>query len=410
MNSGLKIIFPLYLVTLIGLFLYSFTQIDLSLTFSRIDFLRHIVSGFQYIGYFNRPLSTFFYVFLLVILFNFYLGFLVMAHTKQISKKTVWKLIFITTIILTLSYNAFSYDIFNYIFDAKIITHYHLNPYIHKALDFPGDPMLSFMRWTHRVYPYGPIWLGLTVPLSFLGFGFFLPTFFLFKLLMAGSFLGSTYYIGKIFQKIAPEKEIFGLVFFGLQPLVVIESLVSGHLDIVMYFFALWAFYLLLQKRYIWSFVLLGISIGIKFVTAFLLPVFLFILVWNIRKKKFSWDLVFLSAIVLMAITVVVATNRTTFQSWYLIAPIIFATFLSWRYYLFIPSIIISFFAMFTYVPYLYLGNWNPPVPQVLSTLYVGSYVLSFIIVIVFFFSRDKFKVQSFGSTQDKNSKLKIMS
>ncbi len=390
----IKLFSSLYIIALVGLFLYSFTQIDLSLTFSRIDFLRHIVSVFQYIGYFNRPLSTFFYVFLLVILFNFYLGFLVLAHTKQISKRTVWKLIFITTIILTFSYNAFSYDIFNYIFDAKIITHYHLNPYIHKALDFPGDPMLSFMRWTHRVYPYGPIWLGLTVPLSFLGFGLFLPTFFLFKLLMAGSFLGTMYYIGRIFQKIAPEKEIFGLIFFGLQPLVVIESLVSGHLDIVMYFFGLWAFYFLLQKKYWWSFLLLSISIGIKFVTVFLLPIFLFVLLAHLRKKKISWDFLFIFAIVLMVITVVVATYRTNFQPWYLVAPLVFATFLSWRYYIFIPSIIISFFAMFTYVPYLYLGNWNPPVPQVLSSLYIGSYILSFIIVIVYFFSRNQSKVQ----------------
>jgi hypothetical protein len=177
----LKLLACLYVLTLLGLFLYSFTQIDLSLTFSRIDILRNIVSSFQWVGYFNRPLSTFIYIFLLVSLFNFYLGFIVMAYTKQISKKFVWKLIFITTAILTLSYNAFSYDLFNYIFDAKIITHYQQNPYLHKALDFPGDPMLSFMRWTHRMYPYGPIWLGLTVPLSFIGFGFFLTTFFIFK-------------------------------------------------------------------------------------------------------------------------------------------------------------------------------------------------------------------------------------
>ncbi len=410
---SIKIFSIFYIVTLIGLFLYSFTQIDLSLTFSRIDGLRSLVSGFQYVGYFNRPLSTFIYVFLLVLLFNFYLGFLVMAYTKQISKKIVWKLIVTTTVILTFSYNAFSYDIFNYIFDAKIITHYQQNPYVHKALDYAGDPMLSFMRWTHRVYPYGPVWLGLTVPLSFAGFGFFLPTFFLFKSLMAASFLGSVYFVGKILKKLTPDKEIFGLVFFGLSPFVVIESLVSGHMDIVMYFFALFAFYLLLQKKYVWSVVLLAISIGIKFVTVFLVPVFLVVMIMSLRAdakqshissektwgllRRFTprndgmwWNYIFISAIVLLIGSVIALSFRTTFQPWYLIAPFVFGVFLSFRYFIFIPSLIISFFAMLTYVPYLYNGNWDPPIPQMLSNMYILSYIFAGVTVLMYYLFRRK--------------------
>lgn len=386
----IKLLSSLFIITVASLFLYSFTQIDLSLTISRNAFLQEILKSFQWIGYFNRPLSTFFYVFLVILLINFYLGFLIMAYTKQLTKKFVWKLIIITTVILTFSYNAFSYDLFNYIFDAKIITYYQENPYVHKALDYVGDPMLSFMRWTHRVYPYGPVWLGLTVPLSFAGFGFFLPTFFMFKALMAASFLGCVYYIGKIFQKIAPEKEVFGLVFFGLQPLVLIESLVSAHLDIVMYFFALWAFYLLLQKRYVWSVVLLAISIGIKFVTAFLVPVFLLILFLQLTKKKFSWEGMLQLALSLMILTVVFASLRTNFQPWYLIAPLVFASFLSYRYYIFIPSLIISLFALFTYIPYLFAGNWDPPIPALLNNMYLVSYVLAAFAIVMYMFFRKK--------------------
>jgi len=77
--------------------------------------------------------------------------------------------------------------IFNYILTQKIITHYQQNPYIHKALDFPGDPMLSFMHWTQRVYPYGPVWLGLTAAIIISWFGFFLHIF-MFKALMSASF------------------------------------------------------------------------------------------------------------------------------------------------------------------------------------------------------------------------------
>src|SRR5690349_5090584 len=102
-----KVLAIIYVCILILVFLYSFTQIDLSLTFSRIEPLRHLVSVFQYIGYFNRSLSTFIYILLLVLLFNLYLRFLIMAYTKQIEKKMVWKLIIFSAVLLAFSYNAF---------------------------------------------------------------------------------------------------------------------------------------------------------------------------------------------------------------------------------------------------------------------------------------------------------------
>lgn len=374
-----------YLLTVSGLFFYSFTQIDLSLTFSRITFLRNIVASFQYIGYFNRPLSTYIYISILVLLYGFYLYLLKISIKKKLDKNTVWKLIIVTGGILLFSYNAFSYDLFNYIFDAKIFTHYHLNPYVHKALDFPGDPLLSFMRWTHRVYPYGPVWLVLTIPLSYMGFGFFLPTFFLFKLLAVVCYLGSVYFIGKIFKKIQPERQTFGIIFFGLNPLVLIECLVSGHLDIVMIFFALWATNYLINKKYAWALLLLLLSIGVKFSTVLLTPIFLVVIFWQLKRKPVIWDRIFIASVALMSLTVVFASLYSgNFQPWYLVLPFSYAVFVCNKYYIFIPYIVTSFFALLTYTPYLYLGNWNPPVPQMLSNIYWGGILISIIFVIFY--------------------------
>lgn len=386
MNIKLKTFIGLYIVIIISLFLYSFTQIDLSLTFSRIPALRSLVTSFQSVGYFNRPLSTYIYVSLLVLLYGFYFYFIKLAMKKKLSKQFVWKLLLITGSILVFSYNAFSYDIFNYIFDAKIFTFYHQNPYLHKALDFPSDPMLSFMRWTHRTYPYGPVWLGLAIPISYLGFNFFLPTFFLFKLLIAASFLGSLYFIGKIFRKILPEKEVLGLVFFGLNPLILIESLISGHLDMVMIVFALFATYKILNKKYFFAFLLLFTSIGIKFATVLLLPIFIFIVIYQKKKKAINWSWVFMIFTILMSVAVCLSSIYSgNFQPWYLILPLSFAVFVADRYYVFIPSVIISFFALLNYIPYLYLGNWNPPVPQILSWLQLSSIAVSILVLIIYF-------------------------
>jgi|GEM_PF-276962 len=402
-----KVIFIFYLLIIVAVFLYSFTQIDLSLTFSRILFLRNLVKSFQYIGYFNRPLSTYLYASILGALFLFYGIFLFLAKKNRLEPKFFWQLLFITTILLTFSYNAFSYDIFNYMFDARIITHYHQNPYFHKALDYPGDPMLSFMHWTQRMYPYGPFWLILTVPLSFLGLQFFLPTFFLFKVLASASFLGSVYYIGKISRKIplSPSSHlrphpdpllkgegkypgVFHQIFFAFNPLVLIESVVSAHLDIVMIFFCLWAFYLLLEKRYVVSWFWFLFSVGIKFATGFLAPVFLFITAVQLKKRRVAWQPVLLAAVICLILTVVVASVRTTFQAWYWLLPLSFAAFLSERYFIVFPSFIITLFAMFTYIPFLYTGNWNPPIPLILSWIYIISYILAGAGTVSLFFSK----------------------
>lgn len=366
-----------YFIAIIGLFLYSFTQIDLGLTLSQVSVWQTAEKIFKNIGYFQRPLSGSIFTVIALLLFVFYLLILNAVHKKEISKRTVWFLIITTTVILTFSYNAFSYDLFNYMFDAKIVTYYSQNPYVHKALDFPGDPMLSFMHWTHRIYPYGPTWLGLTIPLSYVGMQFFLPTFFLFKILISMTFLGTVFFIGKILQKISPTNEYLGVAFFALNPFVIMESLVSGHNDITMMFFAMWALYLLMINKYVRSIIVLILSIGVKFATLLLIPVFIMIFFLKRYGKNINWEKITLLIIGLMVGAVIAATLRTTFQPWYLLYVLPFAALLPNKYYVVIPSVVISFFATFQYLPFLYLGNWDNPVPSVLFWMMTGSVILS---------------------------------
>ena len=384
----LKLLFVGYILTLIGLFFYSFTQIDLSLAISRNVALQKIVASFQYIGYFQRPLSTYLFIALLVLLFGFYITFLVLAKKKLLAQKSVWRIILFAAILLTFSYNAFSYDIFNYIFDARIFTHYQQNPYLHKALDFQGDHMLSFMRWTHRDYPYGPAWLGLTIPLSYIGLQYFLPTFVLFKLFISASYIGCVYFIGKILQKIAPQQKLSGIVFYALNPLVIIESLVSSHIDSVMMFFALLGFYLLIQQKYIRSYILFFISIGIKFATGLIFPVFIAVHIMQKKKKNIQWERIWGICSLLLIVGVIAQASRGNFQPWYLLDVLAFTVFISQRYYVLIPSIIISFSALLNYVPFLYTGNWNPPIPQIIANINYVSYGISILAVIIYFYSK----------------------
>lgn len=353
-----KILFATYVVAGIGLFLYSYTQIDLGLVITRIPSLYTIEKQFQYIGYFNRPLSAFLFIFLAIIFIALYSLLLLFVRQKKIRGYTVWSIIGIVTVILTFSYNAFSYDLFNYIFDARIVTHYHQNPYLHKALDFPSDPMLGFMHWTDRTYPYGPLWLAVTVPISFIGTNIFIITFFLFKIFISICFLSASYFLYQMLQKISEEKALENLVLFALNPLILFECLVSAHNDIVMMAFSLAALFYLSQKKYWLSLLLLFASIGIKFATFALLPVLL-VAFWHQRNKQsINNEIIYQLCFAFMLFPLLIVTNRTIFQPWYLLYVMPFLPFVTQRFVRFI-FIFISVAAIFLYTPFLATGDWH---------------------------------------------------
>src|SRR3989344_4172177 len=199
-KTDVQAIFLVYVILLVGLFFYSFTQVDLNLTLTRITFWFAVQDFFQHIGYFQRMLSTGLYVALLSGMFILYGLVLRRAYSGSMGISGVWGLIGLTAGILLFSYPAFSYDLFNYLFDARIFTLHGENPYMHRALDYPDDPWINFMRWTHRTYPYGPAWLWLTIPLSYLGFQKFLITLYLFKILMGGAYIVIVYFIYKLLR------------------------------------------------------------------------------------------------------------------------------------------------------------------------------------------------------------------
>jgi hypothetical protein len=339
------------------------------LTLSKFSIYQTIEKSLQQIGFFQRPVSTLIFIVIVILLLIFYFVFLYLAKKGQLKPKALVVLTIITAAILVFSYNAFSYDLFNYIFDARILSFYHLNPYLYSASDFAKDPMLNFMRWTHRTYPYGPSWLILTVPLAFLGINYFLPTFFMFKILMVLSFLGSCALVYKISAKLFPENKVLNTVFFAFNPLVLIESLVSAHNDIPMIFFLLLSIYLFLQKKDVLSWVSNLFSIGIKFSTGALLPLFILLEFFERTNRKINWEKFFIAALVLSLSTVLFASIRTTFQPWYLVFPLSMSAFVPKKIYIFLPSLVASMFALAVYVPYVFMTDYAKGYPQAIQNI-----------------------------------------
>lgn len=225
--------------------------------------------------------------------------------------------------------------------------------------------MLSFMHWTHRTYPYGPLWLFLSIPFSWLGHSYFLLTFFLFKAGIAASFVGSLYYIEKIMEKISPKRSVETLVIVAFHPLFIIENLISAHNDIVMMFFTLLSLYLLINKKQVLSGVSFICSIAIKFATVFLLPSIVFLGIAQRKKIPNVWNLFFLFSGCCLLVAVLYASHQSNFQPWYLVWPLSFFFLLPLSHYG-KTSLIVSVFSIVSlllYVPYLYNGDWNKAIP-----------------------------------------------
>ncbi len=244
------------LLSLLGV--YSYWLIDPNITFFQNNYWVQFRDWAVYLGYYRRDISWIVYLILLILLFVFH--FLLV---KKYKSNSAIRIAFIITVISCISYPFVSHDLFNYLFDARILTHYGLNPYTHTALDFQKDLWTRFMHWTHRSYPYGPTFLPLTLIPSFLGWGKFSLTFFLYKLMNGVFYFFAVYLLNKKHKKEA--------LFFATHPLIIIEGIINGHNDMIAVSLGLIGIYLLENKYNVWSRVLLLFSAGIKYITAPLL-------------------------------------------------------------------------------------------------------------------------------------------
>jgi hypothetical protein len=244
-------------------------------------------------------------------------------------------------------------------FDAKIFTVYHLNPYTHKALDFPLDPWLRFMQWTHRNYPYGPSFLAITIIPSFLAFGKLAISLLLFKLLTIAAYVGSIYGLNKLNKKWA--------IIYATSPLVIIEGVISNHNDLIAVALAILGIVFVSKNKNILGRIFLLLSVGIKYTT---LPLIFF-------TKKNTWINNILGIGVIAIIGYICI--KLNIQPWY------FLTLFSivWYYEKFGMDLNIFFAGLLlSYVPFILYGDWT------LATLTIRFQIIvfSFAINILFLF------------------------
>lgn len=343
-----------YFIASLALFLYSYTQVDLNLTLSRVSIWQTVQKSFQHIGYFQRPLSA--SIYLVILAAFFFLYFLTAGLVRKISRQEIWILIITVTVLLVFSYPAFSYDMFNYMFTAKTVLLYHKNPYDVIPLQFAGvDAWVNFMRWTHLPSAYTPLWILLTLPAYFFGFGYFLIIMWNIKLLVAGFYLLTVWLIERIMTGLNPGNQGLTLakksmIIFALNPLILIECLVSSHNDVVMMALVMMAIILYLNKKVTSSFFVWALSVAAKLMTLFLLPAYIF-----------RWNRIAALAFIVFGFILVLFQREVL--PWYWVWAMPFVALLPQFEELTFLGGSVSLGLLLRYAPYLYKGDYNPPVP-----------------------------------------------
>lgn len=364
-----KIIFILYSFFLLIFLIFSYTFIDPNLIY-----LKKIYTGFAFD---NRFIATTFYLFLIFSFFIFYFLFVFLLKRGKIDLKNIKFLVAVTVGTLLLSYPAMlSYDIFNYIATAKVLFFYHENPYIIMPIEFIGDPLLLFMHAANKVALYGISWITLTSIPNFFGFGFFILTLFSFKLFVL------IFYIGVILMIWKMSGNLFSVAFFALNPLVIIETLISGHNDIVMMFLVLFSFFLIMKKKIVLAVAVFIFSIFIKYATLFLIPVFLYVIWKTLVKEKIYWSKIYLLSFLLMLLAFLMAPIREEIYPWYAIWFLSFVSLIPERKFILYASLAFTFGLMLGYTPFMYSGTYigltpniktiTSLIPPVLFSIYYG--------------------------------------
>lgn len=337
----------------------------------------------------NRPLRSIIFGALMIMIFGIYVLLARQINRLVIDKKIRAKkfalILIIAALPLFFSYNALSADVFNYIFNAKMVLELQADPHLQVAQDFPGEPLLRFMHNSHTPAPYGRLFTLITLPFYWLGADKFVLQWLAMRMMNLGALMLSGILMWKMWRR---EKYFSSSpVWILLNPLILIEFISNSHNDWWMLLPALAAFYLIRSPKKTWWKILLSAlfllaSTQIKFATVVLLPFWLYCLIagqsWWVKfvaklsLKKFNdWVEKYFFDLMAIAMFVPLLTPRAQFfHPWYLswsLAwwPLCRARWLKYTF------LCLSLSAMLRYLVYLWLGDYT-------VGLAVGEVVITF--------------------------------
>ncbi len=378
----------LYFLILVFFSLFSYSLTDPNLVLLNQPTYWQFQQTMWRVFFENRQFLAAGYLFLITLLFVVYFALvkslLAVQRKIPLHRQIILYLLLISP--LMFSYNALSHDVFNYIFNARMIIEYGADPHLQTAIEFPNDLWTRFMHNTHTPAPYGRGWTLLSLLPYSLGLGKFFLTWLSFRLFALASIM-FTFFAVRFFslRVLGKEPKLWLLAALFLNPLLIIEVGANQHNDLWMMAPAiagLGALILALKQKkpnykyLVLGLLLWGVSIYLKLATVILAPLIIAAaLIWYLKTKLARSDFLLTTlksfldkiypyfpdlAAILLLIPLFTARSQQ-FHPWYLLwilpwLPLVKTNLLKTL------ILIFSVTSMWRYLPWLLEGGFTPDV------------------------------------------------
>jgi alpha-1,6-mannosyltransferase len=128
----------------------------------------------------------------------------------------------------------FSRDVYSYAYYGRIAAVYHANPYVTTPSDFPSDPLAQYVgpRWVDTPAVYGPLFTLLSSGVTRI-FGSITASIAAFRAIAIAASLATIAVVAPLVRRVRPDREAFAVALIGLNPVVLFQSVASGHNDLL---------------------------------------------------------------------------------------------------------------------------------------------------------------------------------
>ncbi|MBI4099503.1 DUF2029 domain-containing protein [Candidatus Microgenomates bacterium] len=282
-----------------------------------IEQIRSLLSNFKL-----NTVPTF--LFLLFVFVAFVVYFRSLKQTFSPAKIIFFSVVF--QIIVFFSYPILSTDVLSYILSDRIAVVYRQNVWTTKPNLFPTDPYFFLVYpvyvasdWTNQTRIYGPVNQVVYSAVTAISGDDLFINLAAHKLVVLVFNLATILLVYKILKEHFPDKLKFVLVFIFWNPLFILETVGSGHNDILMIFFILLSYLFFLRKSPILVALSLALAASVKSTALFLAPFYLVVFLGQRLTTMVKFALTFIGAYLAifstMGVSFLAMINRTSYST-----------------------------------------------------------------------------------------------
>jgi hypothetical protein len=213
----------------------------------------------------DLPLSGTAFGALLIAMGACYLG--VLALADSVRPRVAIGAIAALQVIFVIAPPLLSSDIFNYVGYARLEVVHGLNPYVHPLAAAPVDPSYVHIGWPLNTTAYGPLFTLASLPLAWVSFT---AAIWMLKVVTGAAGLACVWLVRSCAARLG-RPSLPAMLFFGLNPVLLVYAVGGGHNDLLMLACALGGIRLLIGGRESGMAALVG-AVAVKSSSIVLLP------------------------------------------------------------------------------------------------------------------------------------------